>query len=284
MTQELSMKLTKAHLTYSLLLLTLLLAAFTSRPPKLKPTLYLIGDSTVKNGKGKGDGGLWGWGNYLPAHFDTTRIRIENDALGGTSSRTFQSKGLWEAVRAKLQPGDFVIMQFGHNDDGALVDTSRARGTIKSNGEESQSLYNPLTKQQEVVHSYGWYLRKVISETKAKGATPVVCSLVPRNGWKDGKVNRATTGYTQWAAEAAKQGGAYFIDLNRLVADKYDREGEVEVGANYFTAKDHTHTIEAGARLNAATMAEGIRDTKGLELNKYLNKYWRKKSTKYLKK
>ncbi|GAB3868271.1 hypothetical protein GCM10028824_12680 [Hymenobacter segetis] len=260
----------RASLGYGLLLVALLLASFTHPLAKRKPTLYLIGDSTVKNGKGKGDGGLWGWGNYLPAHFDTIRIRIENDALGGTSSRTFQTKGLWEAVRAKIQPGDFVIMQFGHNDDGALVDTSRARGTIKSNGEESQNLYNPITKQQEVVHSYGWYLRKIITETKAKGATPVVCSLIPRNVWKDGKVARAIDSYTKWAAEAAKQGGAYFIDLNRLVADKYDREGEAKVGTVYFTSKDHTHTIEAGAMLNAATVAEGIRATKGLALRKYL--------------
>ncbi|MCC3154963.1 rhamnogalacturonan acetylesterase [Hymenobacter sp. BT770] len=260
-------------LGYGLLLVCLLSSAFTLLPQKgRKPTLFLIGDSTVKNGKGKGDGGLWGWGNYLPAHFDTTRIRIENDALGGTSSRTFQTKGLWAAVQAKIQPGDFVIMQFGHNDDGPLADTARARGTIKSNGEESQEVYNPLTNQQEVVHSYGWYLRKLIADTKAKGATPVVCSLIPRNGWKEGKVNRATDGYTKWAAEAARQGGAYFIDLNKLVADKYDREGEAKVGTVYFTSKDHTHTIEAGAQLNAATVAEGIRATKGLALRKYLKK------------
>ncbi|MBH8558932.1 rhamnogalacturonan acetylesterase [Hymenobacter negativus] len=262
----------RASLGYGLLLVALLLAGFTRPLAKRKPTLFLIGDSTVKNGKGKGDGSLWGWGNFLPAHFDTTRIHIENAALGGTSSRTFQTKGLWEAVRTKIQPGDFVIMQFGHNDDGPLADTARARGTIKSNGDESQKVYNPLTKQQEMVHSYGWYLRHVIAETKAKGATPVVCSLIPRNSWKGGKVNRATATYTQWAAEAAKQGGAYFIDLNRLVADKYDREGEAKVGTVYFTPKDHTHTIEAGAQLNAATVAEGIRATKGLALRKYLKK------------
>jgi rhamnogalacturonan acetylesterase len=262
----------RSSLAYGLLV-SLLLAGFISRPkPPKKPTLYLIGDSTVKNGKGKGDGGLWGWGNYLPASFDTTRIRIENDALGGTSSRTFQTKGLWDAVKAKIQPGDFVIMQFGHNDDGPLADTARARGTFKSNGDETQEIYNPITKKQEVVHSYGWYLRQVIADTKAKGATPIVCSLVPRNGWKDGKVNRATEGYTKWAAEAAKQGGAYFIDLNKLVADKYDREGEAKVGTVYFTSKDHTHTIEAGAQLNAATVAEGIKATKGLALRKYLRK------------
>ena len=261
---------TQTRLPYFLLLAALLLAAFTSRPPKRKPTLYLIGDSTVKNGKGRGDGGLWGWGSYLPAHFDTTRLRIENAALGGTSSRTFQTKGLWEAVRTRLQPGDFVIMQFGHNDDGPLADTARARGTLKSNGDETQQIDNPLTRQPEIVHSYGWYLRQVITETKAKGATPVVCSLVPRNSWKAGKVNRATTTYTQWAAEAAKQGGAFFIDLNRLVADQYDREGEAKVGTVYFTPKDHTHTIEAGAQLNAATVAEGIRATRGLALRKFL--------------
>ncbi|ALW85288.1 hypothetical protein AUC43_09385 [Hymenobacter sedentarius] len=270
---QLNNLLGRSVLGYALLLVCLLSSAFTLLPQKArKPTLFLIGDSTVKNGKGKGDGGLWGWGNYLLVHFDTTRIHIENDALGGTSSRTFQTKGLWAVVQAKIQPGDFVIMQFGHNDDGPLADTARARGTIKSNGEESQEVYNPLSKQQEVVHSYGWYLRKFIADTKAKGATPVVCSLIPRNGWKEGKVNRATKGYTKWAAEAARQGGAYFIDLNKLVADKYDREGEAKVGTVYFTSKDHTHTIEAGAQLNAATVAEGIRATKGLALRKYLKK------------
>jgi len=83
----------------------------TAATPKPRPTLYLIGDSTVKNGQGRGDGGLWGWGNYLPAAFDTTRLRIENDARGGTSTRTFRSQGLWEKVRVKIRPGDFVMMQ-----------------------------------------------------------------------------------------------------------------------------------------------------------------------------
>ena len=270
----------RVSLAYGLLLVVLLLTSFSAPRASKKPTLYLIGDSTVKNGKGRGDGGLWGWGNYLPAAFDTTRLRIENHALGGTSSRTFQTKGLWDAVLAKVQPGDFVLLQFGHNDSGALADTARARGTIKGNGDDSQEVFNPLTKKQEVVHTYGWYLRKFIADTKAKGATPVVCSLIPRNSWKDGKINRATNEYTKWAAEAAKQGGAYFIDLNRLVADQYDREGEAKVGAVYFTAKDHTHTIEAGAQLNAAAVAEGIRANKSLPLRKFLLKnqpVWSKK-------
>ncbi len=253
----------KGHLTRSIKAAVIMVAAlalysFMQAP---KPVLYLVGDSTVKNGKGKGDGGLWGWGNYVGAYFDSTRITVENDALGGTSSRTFQTQGHWDKVLAKIKPGDYVMMQFGHNDSSPLVDTSRARGTIKSNGDEQQDLYNPLTKKQEVIHSYGWYLRKMIGEAKAKGATVLVCSLIPRNAWKDGKVTRSSADYGLWAKQAAAQAGATFIDLNTLVADVYDHEGQQKVGTVYFTDKDHTHTIEAGAKLNAQLVAKGIKES-----------------------
>jgi rhamnogalacturonan acetylesterase len=254
------------------LVLALLACVLFSFMQKPKPTLYLVGDSTVKNGKGKGDGGLWGWGSYVDAYFDTTKITVENDALGGTSSRTFQTQGWWDKVLVKIKPGDYVVMQFGHNDSSPLVDSSRARGTIKSNGDEQQDLFNPLTKNQEVIHSYGWYLRKMIADAKAKGATVAVCSLIPRNSWKDGKVNRSADSYGLWAAQAVKQAGATFIDLNTLVANVYDKEGEEKVGTVYFTSKDHTHTIEAGAKLNAQLVAEGIKTAKGFSLAKYLKK------------
>ncbi|TDN35886.1 rhamnogalacturonan acetylesterase [Hymenobacter sp. UV11] len=240
--------------------------------PTPRPTLYLIGDSTVKNGQGRGDGGLWGWGNYLPAAFDTTRLRVENDARGGTSSRTFRTQGWWEKVRPRLKPGDYVIMQFGHNDSSPLTDSTRARGTIRSNGDESQEVFNYLTKEKEVVHSYGWYLRQLIADAQKQGATVVVCSPIPRNSWAGGKVNRSTADYGKWAAEAARQAHVTFIDLNQRVADKYDRAGETQVKSTYFNTVDHTHTIEAGAKLNAEAVAEGIREAKGLNLKKYLKK------------
>ena len=240
--------------------------------PPARPTLYLIGDSTVKNGQGRGDGGLWGWGKYLPLAFDTTRLRIENDARGGTSSRTFLTMGLWQRVRLKLRRGDFVLMQFGHNDSSPLNDSTRARGPIRSNGAETQQIVNRLTRQPETVHSYGWYLRRFIAEAQAQGATVIVCSPIPRNSWTTGKVNRANADYGRWAAEAARQSKATFIDLNQLIANKYDRAGEEVVKSTYFNAIDHTHTIEAGARLNAETVAEGIREAKGLALKKYLLK------------
>src|SRR5687768_9613808 len=146
-----------------------------------RPTLYIIGDSTVKNGSGKGEQSLWGWGSFMADRFDTTRIAVQNHAIGGRSSRTFITEGRWERILQTLKAGDFVIMQFGHNDSGPLDDTARARGTIKGIGEDSSAIYNPIRKVNEVVHTYGWYMRKYINEAKAKGAIPIVCSPVPRN-------------------------------------------------------------------------------------------------------
>src|SRR5439155_11775402 len=91
--------------------------------PKL-PTLWLVGDSTVRNGQDTGNNGQWGWGNPVEKYFDTTKINVQNWALGGTSSRTFQTMGRWEKVLSQIKPGDFLIMQFGHNDGGAVNDTS----------------------------------------------------------------------------------------------------------------------------------------------------------------
>ena len=65
---------------------------------KEKPVFYIIGDSTVRNGDGTGKGNLWGWGNFIADYFDTTKIKIENHALGGRSSRTFITEGRWDKI------------------------------------------------------------------------------------------------------------------------------------------------------------------------------------------
>lgn len=248
----------------------MLLSSGTPGEKKQKPTIYLIGDSTVKNGSGKGAGGLWGWGDYLYQQFDTTKISIKNYALGGRSSRTFISEGLWDKVLAKVRPGDYVIMQFGHNDGGAINDNSRARGTIKGTGEETEEIDNILTKKHEIVHTYGWYMRKYVTDTKSKGATAIVCSLIPRNIWENGKVVRSSEDYVKWAEESAKMAKAFFINLNEIVAKKYEAIGEEEVKTILFLT-DHTHTTEAGAIINAAAVTEGIKSLKGCKLKKYLS-------------
>src|SRR5690348_14185666 len=130
------------------------------------PMLFIVGDSTVHN-PGKGERG---WGDVIGGNFDTNKIRVENHALGGRSSRTFMTQGWWDNILAAAKPGDFVLIQLGHNDGGALNEEPpgskyplRARGTIRGLGEETQEIDNVLTKQHEVVHTYGWYLRKYIS-------------------------------------------------------------------------------------------------------------------------
>ncbi len=223
-----------------------------------RPTVFLVGDSTVRNGSGRGENGLWGWGSFLAAHFNLTRVRIENRALGGRSSRTFITEGLWDKVVAELQPGDFVLIQFGHNDGGELAKGDRPRASLKGAGDESQEVTVEKTGKNETVHTYGWYLRKYISDAKARGAAPIVCSPVPRNLWREGRVVRASNDYAQWAAEAARAGGAFFIDLNEIIACRYEQMGQPRVAAEFFTAADHTHTTRAGAEANAAAVVEGI--------------------------
>jgi len=251
---------------FSIISIFLLAASIKPKPVQL----FLIGDSTVKNGSGKGGDGLWGWGTVLPELFDTTKIKIHNHAIGGRSSRNFLTEGRWEKVLDQLQPGDYVIMQFGHNDGGAVNDTIRARGTIKGIGNESEEIDNLITKKHEIVHTYGWYMRKYIDEAKAKGAIPIVCSPVPRNIFKDGKIERSASGYGLWSKQVAQTNGAYFIDLFELVAQRYEKLGAEKVQSDLFTAKDHTHTTEAGARINAQAVAEGIKDLKKNKLKKYL--------------
>src|SRR5213593_1447638 len=96
------------------LLASLLLIGPAAAQP---PTLFIIGDSTVNNGTK----GQQGWGTPLAGLFDPARIKVENRARGGRSSRTFLTEGLWDRVVASLKPGDFVLMQFGHNDGGPLT-------------------------------------------------------------------------------------------------------------------------------------------------------------------
>ncbi len=221
------------------------------------PSLFLIGDSTVRNGQGDGANNQLGWGEPLVDLFNTSKINVVNRAVGGLSSRTYLSQGHWAKVLAMLKPGDFVIMQFGHNDNGALNDNSRARGSIKGVGEEAEEIDNILTKQHETVHSYGWYLRKFIEDTKAKGATPIVCSLVPRKIWNNGKIQRDKANYAGWAEQVAKAEHVGFIDLNENIARKYDQLGPEKVDPLF--GDPHTHTSAPGAKLNAEAVVEGLK-------------------------
>src|SRR2546430_9614199 len=99
-------------------LLPLIASAQTA--PSTRPTLWLVGDSTVRNGSGAGGNGQWGWGDRIAKYFDSTKINVINRARGGRSSRSYIAEGLWDAVLHDAKNGDFVIIQMGHNDGGPL--------------------------------------------------------------------------------------------------------------------------------------------------------------------
>ena len=229
-------------------------------PVTLHPALFLVGDSIMKTGTGNGEQGPWGWGYEFIPLFDAAKIHVYNEARGGRSSRSYIEEGAWTNVLERLQPGDFLILQFGHN-DSANSQKYPDRDTITGGGDET--IQFGLGDTKKLMHTYGWYLRRYVTEAKAKQVTVIICSPVPRNTWIDGKIKRGFDGYAQWAADAAKATGALFIDLNTLAADRYDALGQ-EKATTYFN--DTQHTRKNGARLNAECVVEGIKRLKDCPL------------------
>jgi rhamnogalacturonan endolyase len=231
------------------------------------PTLFIVGDSTVKTGTK----GQMGWGDPIARLFDSSKINVENHARAGCSSRTFQTEGLWDKVLAATRPGDFVLMQFGHNDAGPLDDTNRARGTIPGIGDENREIYNPILRKREVVHTYGWYMRRYITDARARGMTPIVLSSVPRfpkQPVQPGDIE--TNNYVTWAAEVAESQKAFFINSNRIIMSRYASMAPADIKSKYFTPADNTHTSPAGAELNAESVVEGLRELKDCPLAAFL--------------
>lgn len=235
------------------------------------PTLFVAGDSTAARGRGETQ---QGWAVPFSNYFDLTKINVANRARGGTSSRTFISTGLWDQLLADLKPGDVVIIQFGHNDGSPVNEEEsvppaarRSRGSIGGLGDETREIDNIITKKHEVVHTFGWYLRKMIADTKAKGATPILLSLTIRNVWKDGQIER-TSRYSKWSAETAQAAGVAFFDLSSAVADQFEKLGAEKTAALY--PQDHTHFNAAGADLHAATVVSGLKKISGAPVTKFL--------------
>jgi len=249
-----------------------------------KPTVFFTGDSTVKNAD-KDDDGMWGWASQASTVFDESKITLVNAARAGRSTRTFIKEGLWEKVYNSLQPGDFVTIQFGHNDICPITD-AKARGVIPGT-QDTLHVYKLDNGTYEVVYSFGWYLKKMIDDTREKGATPILVSLTPRNEWPGGKVERRDGSYGKWYREVVEATGVEFVDLHNISADFLDKkfavkalpadkekakakiaEQKEKAGAKYFK-KDHTHTSKLGAQMNAQSFAKGLRENKS-PLAKYL--------------
>jgi lysophospholipase L1-like esterase len=227
------------------------------------PTVFLIGDSSVKSTRR----GQQGWGEVIDRQFDTNRIHIANRASAGCSSRTYYSAGTWDKVLAEIKPGDFVLIQFGHNESGAL-EAQPARASLEGTSDSTLTVTNQATKAIETVHTYGWYLKQYIADIKGRGATAVVLSSAPRNSWDNGRVACTEESYAAWAGEAARSGGARYIDLNAMVAERYNKLGPDKV--NLLFDGDHIHTTPEGAALNADIVAKALAQLQDIRLAKYL--------------
>jgi lysophospholipase L1-like esterase len=180
--------------------------------------------------------------------------------MGGTGARTYRTGGFWQPVLEQIQPGDVVLMQFGHNDNGE-------RGALPGVGSETEE-----RKQEdgttETVETFGAYLRKFVQEIRDQGATPILCSLIPRKKWQDGTIQRSRNGHAAWAHQVAKDQHVPFIDLHERIAQRYDAMGPDAVEPMF--ADQGVHTSYAGAVLNAECVLEGLRSLPENPLQKFL--------------
>ena len=231
------------------------------------PTVFITGDSTVKN-EDKDPDGMWGWGAVANTVFDERKINIVNCAKAGRSTRTYLNEGRWEQVYNSLRPGDFVLIQFGHNDIGP-IDKPKMRGVIPGTADTCHVYKMADSGRYEMVYSFGWYLRKFIDDVREKGATPILVSLTPRNEWPEGRIERRNDTYGTWYREVVEQTGVEFVDMHNITADFLDRKcGSKEKAMPYYN-HDHTHTSLLGAKTNAKSMRKGLKKIKS-PLAKYL--------------
>ena len=229
-----------------------------------QPVVFITGDSTVKN-TDRDEDGQWGWGSLAGEIFDTDRVTLMNAAMAGRSCRSYLREGRWDRVIEDVRPGDFVLIQFGHNDAGNELDRGKARNDITGTADSSHVYHvrpdNPSADpaalaRYETVYTFGWYLRKMIDDVREKGATPILVSLTPRNEWTSGKIERRNDSFGRWYRDVVEQTGVAFIDLHNITADALDQLGQTETQSYY--KGDHTHTSKQGARLNAQSIAKGL--------------------------
>ena len=246
-----------------------LLAAIgiSAHDPAHKPTVYMIGDSTMANKSLTGGNQERGWGHVLASYF-TEDVIVSNHAVNGRSSKSFIDEGRWDAILKTLQEGDYVIIQFGHNDEKANPDRHTDPGT-----------------------TFDANLKKFVDETRAKGATPILCNSIVRRNFakvKDAVAQDDNAGqseseeaegnelidthgdYLKSPRDVAEKEGVIFIDMNKLTHDLVEGMGPVEsrklfvwaepntVAAYPKGKKDNTHLNVYGARTIAGLAAKEL--------------------------
>ncbi|SDS64634.1 rhamnogalacturonan acetylesterase [Gramella sp. MAR_2010_147] len=203
------------------------------------PTLFLIGDSTMADKENPETNPQYGWGQLLP-ELMTTGIQIENHAVNGRSSRSFILEGRWEEVKSKLKPGDFVFIQFGHNDQKIA---------------DPKKFTNPYTQ-------YRANLERYVKETRQKNAHAVLLtSIVRRNFNEDGSLIDTHGEYPLVTRMVARDLEVPFVDMQLFTEQLEIAFGpeatkslhlHIEPGENDYVPKgmeDNTHLSRKGAIL-----------------------------------
>ncbi|MEQ8525994.1 rhamnogalacturonan acetylesterase [Gracilimonas sp.] len=241
-------KLSTEKLLLSSIILTLTvvlsLMAFT---PNEKPVVYLVGDSTMSD-KRISSYPETGWGMPFQYYF-TDEIEIENHARNGRSTRTFIEEGRWETIKETLKTGDFVLVQFGHNDE---VPT--------------KSRYTPPEQYQK-------FLRQYISETRDRGAHPILLTPITRRQFdENGQVKETHEQYSALMREVAETENVPLIDMDRKSQAMLTEIGkekstllflQLEPGQNPNYpdgVTDNTHFSETGARMMAELVMQGLEE------------------------
>jgi len=230
---------------------------FTACGKKEIPTLFMIGDSTMAN-KPLEDNPERGWGQLLPTFFDTTQLKIENHAKNGRSTRSFIYESRWDTVCSKLHPGNFVVIQFGHND-----------GVIEKTGRYSTP------------EEFRYNLSKFVKETRQKGANPILCTPIVRRNFDGKGIFHDTHGqYPDIVRKVADSLAVPLIDMHReseklvtSLGDESSKELYLNINPGVYKSlpdgrKDNTHFSEKGATTMASIFVEGIKK-QHLELAKY---------------
>lgn len=230
-------------------------------PDADKLRIFIASDSTAALGDAVDN---VGWGTPFADYFDPTKVKVLNRAVGGRSSRTFITEGHWANLLAEVRAGDLVLIQFGHNDMGAINEEPpgsefplRARGSIKGLGNESELIDNVVTGKRETVYTYGYYMRKMVSEARAKGAIPILLSLTARNIWNDGRLERGAGMYREWTHRLAGELEVPFIDLTQIMVRQLESKGQDFMSRMY--PKDHTHANFYGADAHAAAIVYALK-------------------------
>jgi pectinesterase len=231
--------------TFSLFCLFLFLSAF--QVGRQRPiTIFLIGDSTMANKDLAGGNPERGWGQMLP-HYLCGELRIDNHARNGRSSKSFIDEGLWEQVRSSIQRGDYVFIQFGHNDE--KPDTARHT--------------DPGT-------TFDANLRRYVRETRERGGIPVLFNSIVRRHFVAGKLVDTHGAYLDSPRNVAREMDVPFVDLNKLTHDLVEPLGPdaskklfMWVAPNTVPLypqgrEDDTHLNEEGASAVAKLAAHAV--------------------------